>query len=265
MVWTAPWRFGCCRDPPRPSGRAARSEVAGSVNAAAQLPLRLGLAGGRRFGDFEVTPDNAELVDAVWGIATDRTPQRVLIAGDSGTGKTHLLAAACATASAGGGAVAFVPMREWCTQGVDAVHGLGRSGLLCIDDIDAVAGDRGWEEALLALMEASASARARVLVSARASPARIPFALADLQSRLSAATVYRLRELDDESRVRALRRHASGRGIDIPDEVLDYVLTRHRRDMRSLVALLDRLDYHSMAHQRRLTVPFVRDLMETVE
>jgi len=235
------------------------------VNAAAQLPLRLGLARGRRFGDFEVTPDNAELVDAVRRIATDGTPERVLIAGDPGTGKTHLLEAACATASADGGAVAFVPMREWRAQGVDAVHGLGRSGLLCIDDIDAVAGDRGWEEALLALVEASVSARARVLVSARASPARTPFALADLQSRLSAATVYRLRELDDESRARALRRYASGRGMDIPDDVVVYVLTRHRRDMTSLVALLDHLDYHSMAHQRRLTVPFVRDLMEAVE
>jgi len=235
------------------------------MNAAAQLPLRLGLARGRRFGDFEVTPGNAELVDAVRRIATEGTPERVLIAGDPGTGKTHLLEAACATASADGGAVVFVPMREWCAQGVDAVHGLGRSGLLCIDDIDAVAGDRGWEEALLALMEASASAGARALVSARASPARIPFALADLQSRLSAATVYRLRELDDESRARALRRYASGRGMDIPDDVVGYVLTRHRRDMTSLVALLDRLDYHSMAHQRRLTVPFVRDLVEAVE
>ena len=245
--------------------QAARGEAAGAANAAAQLPLRLGLARGRRFGDFEVTPDNAELVDAVRRIATDRASERVLIAGDSGTGKTHLLEAACAMASAGGGGVAFVPMREWRAQGVDAVHGLGRSGLLCIDDIDAVAGDRGWEEALLALMEASASARARVLVSARASPARIPFALADLQSRLSAATVYRLRELDDRSRIRALRRHASGRGMDMPDDVVVYILTRHRRDMTSLVALLERLDYHSMAHQRRLTVPFVRDLMEAVE
>ena len=243
--------------------RTAGGAAAGSVDAAAQLPLRLALARGRRFGDFEVTPDNAELVDAVRRIAADRTPERVLIAGEPGAGKSHLLEAACAVASAGGDVVAFVPMREWCAKGVDAVHGLGRSGLLCIDDIDAVAGDRGWEEALLALVEASAPGRTRLLASAAAPPSKIPFALADLQSRLSAATVYRLRELDDESRARALRRHASGRGIDIPDDVVGYVLTRHRRDMASLVALLDRLDYHSMAHQRRLTVPFVRGLIET--
>ena len=238
------------------------SDVTGFVDETAQLPLRLALAKGRRFGNFEVTPDNAELVDAVRRVATGRTPERVLIAGDAGSGKSHLLEAASAAASAAGDTVAYVPMREWYAQRVDAVRGLGRSGLLCIDDVDAVAGDRGWEEALLALVDAPVSGRTRLLVSARGLPSSLPFALADLQSRLNAAAVYRLRDLDDESRARALRRHASERGIDIPDEVVGYVLTRHRRDMTSLLALLDRLDYHSMAHQRRLTVPFVRDLVE---
>ena len=233
------------------------------ADAAPQLPLRLALSSGRRFGNFETTPDNAELVDAVRRIAADRAPERVLIAGDAGSGKTHLLEAASAVASAGGDAVAFVPMREWCAHRVDAVRGLGRSGLLCIDDIDEIAGDRAWEEALLALIEASASRQARLLASAGASPSNIPFALADLRSRLSAATLYRLHELDDESRARALHRHALARGIEIPDDVVGYVLARHRRDMPSLLALLDRLDYHSMAHQRRLTVPFVRGLVET--
>jgi len=246
------------RGDPTPRGDTVRS-----ADAAAQFPLPLAMSRGRRFGTFEVTPDNAELVHAVRRIAADPTPERVLIVGDVGSGKSHLLEAASEAASARGDTVEFVPMRAWCSQRVDAVRGLGRSGLACIDDIDAVAGDRGWEEALLALVETSASRQSRMLVSAGASPSNIPFALADLQSRLSAATVYRLRELDDESRARALRRHASGRGIDIPDDVVGYVLTRYRRDMPSLVALLDRFDYHSMAHQRRLTVPFVRGLIET--
>ena len=233
-----------------------------SADAAGQLPLRLALSGGRRFTNFEVAPDNAELVDAVRRIAADSTPERVFLVGDAGSGKSHLLEAASEAASAGGESVAFVPMRGWRSQHVDAVRGLGGSGLLCIDDIDAVAGDRRWEEALLALLEASASRQARVLVSAAVSPSSIPFELADLQSRLNAATLYRLRELDDESRARALRRYAVARGIEIPDDVVGYVLTRYRRDMPSLVALLDRLDYQSMAHQRRITVPFVRALIE---
>ena len=177
-------------------------------------------------------------------------------------GRPHLLEAASEAATAVGDAVAFVPMREWCSQRADAVRGLGRSGLLCIDDIDAVSGDRRWEEALLALVDASASRGTRLLVSAGALPANIPFELADLRSRLGAAILYRLRELDDESRARALRRHASGRGIEIPDDVVGYVLARHRRDMPSLVALLDRLDYHSLSRRRRLTVPFVRGVIE---
>ena len=247
----------------RPGSRWPVGDGAVSGDAAGQLPLRLALSGRRRFGSFEVTPDNAELVDAVRRIAADPEPERVLLVGDAGSGKSHLLEAAIEAASAGGESAAFVPMRGWCSQHVDAVCGLGRSGLLCIDDIDAVAGDRRWEEALFALLEAPASRQARVLVSAAASPSNIPFVLADLQSRLSAATLYRLHALDDESRAKALRRHAGARGIEIPDDVVGYVLARYRRDMPSLVALLDRLDYQSMAHQRRLTVPFVRALIET--
>ena len=246
----------------RRGNRLSGAAVTATADQASQLPLQLVVSHGRRFANFEVAPDNAELVDAVRRVAAESEPERVLIVGGAGSGKSHLLEAASEVASAGGDAVAFVPMRDWCSQHVDAVRGLGRSGLLCIDDIDAVAGDRRWEEALLALLEGSASRATRMLVSAGALPANIPFELADLRSRLSAATLYRLRELDDESRARALRRHASGRGIEIPDDVVGYVLARHRRDMPSLVALLDRLDHHSMAHQRRLTVPFVRNLVE---
>ena len=244
--------------PPGSSGRP------GPAGVAAQLPLRLALSAGRRFGNFEVTPENVELVAAVRRAAVTGTPERVLIVGDAGSGKSHLLEAACEAAYARGDTVAFVPTRGWRSQPVDAIRGLGQgAGLVCIDDVDAAAGDYGWEEALLALVEESAARQARILVSAAAAPPHLPFVLPDLRSRLSAATLYRLRELDDESRARALRRHASGRGIEIPDDVVGYVLTRHRRDMPSLVALLDRLDYHSMARQRRLTLPFVRDLIET--
>ena len=232
------------------------------ASAAVQLPLRLVLSAGRRFENFETPPGNAELVDAVRRVATGETPTRVLVVGDAGAGKTHLLEAACAAASAGGNEVAFAPMRHWRSQRVDAVRGLGRAGLVCIDDIDAIAGVRAWEEALFVLFEESAARHARLLLSAVAPPSHAGFVLPDLRSRLGSATLYRLRELDDEGRARALRRHARGRGVEIPDDVLGYVLSRHRRDMHSLIALLDLLDHHSMAQQRRLTVPFVRDLIE---
>ena len=247
----------------RRGGQARGGEASAPANSGAQIPLRLVLSRGRRFRNFEVTPENAELVDAVRRVASDRSPERVLIVGDAGSGKSHLLEAASATASRDGHGVAFAPMREWISQRVDAVRGLGRDGLVCIDDVDATAGDPGWEEALLGLIESSAARRTRMLLSAGTMPSVIPFTLADLRSRLSAATTYRLRQLDDESRGRALRRHASARGIEIPDDVVGYVLARHRRDMPSLVALLDRLDYYSMARKRRLTVPFVRELIES--
>ena len=246
------------RDASPGSGESALADA-----AVRQLPLRLPLPTGPRFENFETTPDNAELVAAVRRVVAGRESERLMIVGDEGSGKTHLLESAVEAASARGDAVTFAPMRILRLEHVDSVQGLARADLVCIDDIHAVAGDLRWEEALLALAEEAVARRARMLISAAATPSQTPFALRDLRSRLSAATLYRLRELDDPGRARALRRLARGRGIDIPDDVVGYVLTRHRRDMPSLVDLLDRLDYHSMAHQRRLTVPFVRELMET--
>ncbi|MBF2760306.1 MAG: hypothetical protein ISN28_08540, partial [Ectothiorhodospiraceae bacterium AqS1] len=110
-------------------------------------------------------------------------------------------------------------------------------------------------------IEASIRRRARLLASARRVPAQIPFGLADLRSRLGASTLYRLPELDDEGRARALRRHAMDRGIELSDPIVAYLFSRYRRDMPSLMALLERIDRRSMGAKRRLTLPLVKEIL----
>jgi DnaA family protein len=51
------------------------------------------------------------------------------------------------------------------------------------------------------------------------------------------------------------------RGLDLPVETANYLLTRRKRDMASLYALLDRLDLESLNAQRRLTIPFVKTVL----
>ena len=89
--------------------------------------------------------------------------------------------------------------------------------------------------------------------------------LADLASRLTAGVVWRLRALDESARREALQLHARERGFVLADEVIAYVMKRHRRDMSSLFEFLDRLDRSSLAAQRRVTVPFVKALLENEE
>ncbi len=74
--------------------------------------------------------------------------------------------------------------------------------------------------------------------------------------------VYQLHDLDDAGRVDALRLRAAQRGLQLPQETSEYLLRRMPRDLKSLHLLLDQLDEASLIAQRRLTIPFIRDVLE---
>jgi DnaA family protein len=95
-------------------------------------------------------------------------------------------------------------------------------------------------------------------VSAKSSPASLNIKLADLISRLNWGPVYQLQVLEDADKVQAMQQRADQRGFELPDEVANYLLSRYPRDLHSLFALLDRLDFASLQAQRRLTIPFVK-------
>jgi len=101
----------------------------------------------------------------------------------------------------------------------------------------------------------------RLVVAGEAGPAGSGFDLVDLASRLAWGPVFHLQELDDAGKRQALFRRAAARGVEMPDEVANYLISRCPRDMGSLFRLLDRLDEASLSAQRRLTIPFVRALI----
>ena len=192
--------------------------------------------------------------------------------GGPGTGKTHLLQAMCAQAAGvqpGASAVttapaAYFPLGRTAALPPGALAGFETCRVLCVDDVDAVAGDEAWERALFRLFNEAAERGTRLVFAAHAAPRRPHWVLDDWRSRAAACVVYQLRDLDDAGRVEALRLRAAQRGLDLPSETSDYLLRRMPRDLSSLFDILDRLDEASLRAQRRLTVPFIRDALETL-
>lgn len=225
-----------------------------------QLPLGLGLRAGASFANFVAGAD-AETVHAVRELANGRSHRLLLLWGAHGTGKTHLLEAACRALGEGGGRACYVPLGARAEIGADVLVGLETMGLVALDDLGAVAGDGEWERALFALLVAAEASGTRLLAAARARLDGLGIELADLRSRLSAGAAFRLRGLDDERRCRALQLRARERGFEIPDAVAGYLLRRCPRDMHALFALVERLDRSSLASGRRVTLPFVRRLL----
>lgn len=101
-----------------------------------------------------------------------------------------------------------------------------------------------------------------LVLAATSPPAALNWGLADLRSRLSAALILHLKPLSEAEHVAALRLRAAIRGLEIPEETAGFLLRRYPRDLGSLCALLDTLDSAALAAQRRLTVPFIKQVIE---
>ncbi len=202
---------------------------------------------------------NAEALRAVRTWAVDPSaPWCLLLWGPPGCGKSHLLQGA---ASAVGGPCMYLPLREALRFGPGLLEGLETLDAVCVDDLDVIAGDTAWEEALFALYNSLQANGGRLLFSAAAAPQVLALELPDLRSRLAAALVYHLEPLNDEHKHAALVDAAARRGFHLPDPVASWLLRRLPRDWLELEQALDALDRASLSAGRALTVPFAREVI----
>ncbi len=224
-----------------------------------QLALPLQLADHAVFASF-LNEGNETLVATLTGIADGDAGHGCWLWGAQSSGKTHLLQAAC---EAAGDRAAYVPLSMFAAAGPEILDGLASRELICIDDIDVVAGLEEWDHALFDLCNQLFDAGSQLVVSASTAPRECAIKLADLQSRFSRLPVFQLQPLDDNARVAALQLRSRHRGLELPNDTASYLLKRSRRDMASLYGVLDKLDKEALRAKRRLTIPFVRDVLES--
>ena len=225
-----------------------------------QLPLALRWPAQQRFETF-VTGDNGAAL-ALVRAAANGDPAWVFLAGPAASGKSHLLLAACALASARQRHAQYLSLAKLGGDRAMDIRALGGSDLLALDDVGAIAGDAAAEHALFDLYNRCKMEKSTLLFSAVAPPAQLPIGLPDLVSRLASCTQAMLKPLDDAARREAVRQRAHARGLVLDDAVLDWLFTHAPRDLGSLTALLEHIDREALAAQRRVTVPFLRKLLQ---
>jgi DnaA family protein len=225
-----------------------------------QIPLALRLDKHALFATF-IAEDDAGAVAHVAAVASAERRDVIWIHGPAGTGKTHLLQAACRRAGDAGFRSMYLRLDDARETHPDQLQGAERLDLLALDAVDAVAGQSDWEARLFSILNDFQERRGGLLLAARSAPAATPFVLADLASRAAGAIVYRLKALGEEGQLTALVRHARQRGLELDPATARYLQNRVERGMPELCAWLDRLDRASLAAQRRLTIPFIRDAL----
>ncbi|HEY4750219.1 MAG TPA: DnaA regulatory inactivator Hda [Steroidobacteraceae bacterium] len=224
-----------------------------------QIPLSVRLPDRAVFESF-LAARNAQAVEHLQRLASGAPGGPSWLCGPPGSGKTHLLQATCAAAAAGMRA-GYVPLAEVAHLGVGVLEGLPQLECLCLDDIDRVAGDAAWERGIFALLCELEDAAGRLVFAARSPPALVGWVLADLGSRCAASAVFQLRALEEQEQHAALQLRARLRGLELPDETWHWLQRRFPRDMGTLYELLDTLDEAALAEKRRLTVPFIREVL----
>lgn len=219
-----------------------------------QYPFAFGFHEDFDFASFLPGAANASLVSYLQQFAASRDPFCV-VWGQSGSGKTHLLQALCQSEPC----ALYLPLRQLRDYGPEVLDGLTGHPLLVLDDLDLVIGQPAWEERLFAICNAALNGNSKVCCSSSVAPASLHFSLADLRSRLQLAVTFEVQPADESTRRTLLQQLARRRGMELKSDVADYLLNRHQRDLPALLAVLEQLDRSSLAEQRRLTIPFIKD------
>jgi DnaA-homolog protein len=195
-----------------------------------QLPLGISAPAEPAFDNFVPGP-NAEALARVRGLAAGTLGEAIVyLWGEPGTGRSHLLRAASRANPA----------------------------LAIADDVEGL--DTDSQQRLFVAINTAREGGAGVLAAGGRPPAQLALR-SDLRSRLAWGLVYQLLPLADADKAQHLRTLAAERGLLLPDDVINYLLARLPRDISNLKRAMEVLDRHSLARQRSLTVPFVREVL----
>lgn len=222
-----------------------------------QLPLALRYPPDQRLDAYVAAPPSA--IAQLHALADGGG--WLYLSGPAGVGKSHLALGLCAEAESRGHAAHYLPLASLAGRVRDALPVPDAGMRIALDGLERIAGDRDDEVALFDFHNAARAAGAGLLYTAAGAPDALGLVLPDLRSRLSQLARIHLQPADDATRAAILRLRAERRGLAFDEAAIDWLLKRVDRDLGSLAGLLDRLDRESLAAQRRLTVPFLRQVL----
>lgn len=225
-----------------------------------QLSLEVQLRDDATLENFLAVAAAQPLVSALRRQLEPAGEAMIFLYGPAGCGKSHLLQASCHLA---GNRALYLPLADLGHYAPeDVLQGVEALDLVCLDDVHCVVGNERWELALFNLYNRALQDNCRLLVAADAAPRALAVDLEDLRSRLSWGIVYQLAQADDEHKAEILRFRATRRGLLLSAEVARYIVNRAPRAMQPLLDLLDVLDKASLAQQRALSIPFVKQALD---
>ena len=228
---------------------------------AEQLPLHFEFRANQTFNDF-FSGANLEIVAHLQQCVAGRGEQQIFLWGPAGQGKSHLLQACCHQAQKQNLSSFYFDLATAKLPDCSMLSGLDDYDVVCFDNIERIAGNESWELAFFNFFNQQRDRNHKLIVSASSAPNDITIQLPDLKTRLNWGLTLKIQPLSDSDRIAALIFKADQLGFEMAPQAGRFLLTHYDRDLASLWALLEKLDKASLAAKRKLTVPFLKQILD---
>lgn len=225
-----------------------------------QLTLPVKLLDESRFANFFVN-GNEHLVNELRETVLGQGQTVLFIYGNKGVGCTHLLQACCHLAREFYKNAFYLCLSDPALT-PEALYNLEQMDVVCLDGIESVIGDTDWEVQIFHLFNRMRDMGKSLIIASTKPPKLLDCKLADLKSRLQWGLVMPVEELTDDDKILSLAMRANLRGFDLPEEVGLFLLNRYSRNMHDLISIFEKLDHASLQEQHKLTVPFVKKILD---
>lgn len=228
---------------------------------AQQLPLDFEFRANQTFNDF-FPGTNQEIVTHLQRCIAGQGEQQIFLWGKSGQGKSHLLQACCHQAQNQNLSSFYFDLSNTELPDPSILSGLDEYDVVCFDNIERIAGNTDWELAFFNFFNQHRDRGHKLIVSASSAPNDIAIQLPDLKTRLNWGLSLKIQPLTDSDLIAALIFKANQMGFEIAPQAGRFLLTHYDRDLTSLWALLEKLDKASLAAKRKLTIPFLKQILD---
>lgn len=229
-----------------------------------QLSLSVQLPDDETFQSFQSQDNRAVVIQLQQfielALKAELHPTALYLFGIKGVGKSHLLHASSAYAEQLGLSSLCLSFSELEQLSIEMFDGLEQIDVICLDDIHLIAGNNEFERAVFDLFNRMTEQGKCLIISSDQNVGNLPIQLPDLLSRLSWGLTEQVKPINDDEKLLALQYRAEQRGLILTIESAKFLLTRLSREMSNLIHALDELDKASIREQRRITIPFIKDI-----
>jgi len=217
-----------------------------------QIPINFSFITNKHFYNY-ISGNNKSIIDALSSFSSSNKTNIIFLRGNKSSGKSHLCRAIINTSKK---KILYLASDDIKTVNVFEYD------LLIIDGIDKLLSNYPCEEKIFSIINDFILEKKNILVTSTTKLNQIDFRIPDLASRLTWDLIFDIRELNDQDKIKVLKKYAKERGLSLSSSVCDYIMTHYKRDLYFLCNSIKFLDEKSLSLKRNITIPFIKNIIK---